>query len=53
MSEWEAVCAKFDLERDAAVATAMLLEEDGSAKADAYLASVDYSARLTAWKASR
>lgn len=54
MSELEALLAQSALEADAAHALALLREDgfDGT-RADAYLASVGYVARLAAWKASR
>lgn len=53
MNELEALLERSALEADAAKALALLTEDcfDG-ARADAYLASVDYPARLAAWKAA-
>lgn len=47
-AEW----LRFRLEQDARHATALLIEGK-SDEADAYLASVDYDARLQQWKAIR
>lgn len=44
---------RMTLETHAANAAGMLLTENGSAKADAYLAQVDYPALLASWKDAR
>lgn len=53
MTDWDLALLKLGLDTDAAAATALLLEKDGSAKADTYLATRNYTNRLEQWKANR
>jgi hypothetical protein len=53
MTDWDLVLLKLGLDADAAAATAFLLEEGGSTKADTYLAARNYTNRLELWKAAQ
>lgn len=55
MTEWTGfalMMERVDLDRDAAVVSRLLFEEDGSAKADAYVAEHRVAERLAAFKAA-
>jgi hypothetical protein len=52
MTELELLFERISLEQDAAAVRALLLEEGGSAKADAYVLESRFPERLRAFKAA-